>query len=88
MAKHKVIIGGGGIKFIYYDKMRPFLGLGKATVERASHVEPETIGGKVQWNADLSPAGGPTLGPYNERQEALDAEVAWLESNHLGRAKC
>lgn len=26
---------------------------------------------------------GPTLGPYRNRQEAIDAEVEWLESNGI-----
>ncbi len=30
------------------------------------------------WWADLSPSKGPVLGPFDTRQAALDAEVAWL----------
>ena len=67
------------MKFIYKDELRPLLEMGKASVRRASHVEP--CG--TQWTADLSPVGGPLLGPFDLRQEALDAEVAWL-AEHLG----
>jgi len=54
--------------------------LGSTRITRASHVEPDEQG---QWLADLSPVGGPVLGPYERRSEALDAEVAWLEANWL-----
>lgn len=33
------------------------------------------------WWADLQPSNGPVLGPFETRQEALDAEVAWLRVN-------
>lgn len=51
--------------------------LGHARIERASHVEPTPDG---TWTADLAPVGGPVLGPYAKRSEALAAEVTWLES--------
>ena len=53
--------------------------LGRLHVRRASHVEPDADG---QWWADLSPAGGPRLGPFARRSLALRAETAWLE-DHL-----
>lgn len=34
--------------------------------------------GPDAWWADLLPSNGPVLGPFESRQEALDAEVAWL----------
>lgn len=49
---------------------------GTATIKRASHVEPRPDG---QWEADMKPSGGPILGPFLTRQEALDAEVDWLK---------
>jgi hypothetical protein len=49
-------------------------------VKRASHVEPDRNG---KWVADLAPVGGPQLGPYRLRQEALSAEVAWINKHHL-----
>ena len=36
-----------------------------------------------RWLADLSPVGGPILGPYDLRSEALEAEVEWLEEHWL-----
>jgi hypothetical protein len=44
------------------------------------HVEPNDRG---QWLADLRPVGGPTLGPFSLRSEALAAERQWLEENWL-----
>ncbi len=54
--------------------------LGQVTIRRGSHVEPTTGG---QWTADLSPVGGPLLGPCATRSEALTAEVTWLRTNWL-----
>lgn len=53
--------------------------LGKSR-KRASHVEPHSGGG---WVADLYPAGGPLLGPFRFRWQALAAEVAWLIRHRL-----
>jgi len=33
------------------------------------------------WQADLAPSNGPVLGPFRRRQDAIDAEIAWLELN-------
>ncbi|MFH5806907.1 hypothetical protein [Alienimonas sp. DA493] len=54
--------------------------LGAASVVRASHVEPAPGGG---WTADLSPVGGPTLGPFPLRSAALAAEADWLTRHRL-----
>jgi hypothetical protein len=50
--------------------------LGELAIRRASRVEPDRQG---RWWADLAPMGGPTLGPFARRSQALAAEVAWLE---------
>jgi hypothetical protein len=49
--------------------------LGKLQITRASHVEPDAEG---YWWADMGPSGGPVLGPYVSRSEALGAERGWL----------
>ncbi len=36
-----------------------------------------------KWWADLLPVGGPVLGPFEGKQLALDAEVAWLSAHHI-----
>lgn len=33
------------------------------------------------WLVDLAPSNGPILGPYNDRQVAIDMEIKWLEDN-------
>ena len=80
----KVFIKDGVVSFIYGDKMKPFLELGKAEVKRASHVEPIQTTDGVKWQADMSPVGGPLLEPCDTREEALGAEVVWLNTNKLG----
>lgn len=39
------------------------------------------------WFADMLPSSGPILGPFVTRQEALDAEVAWLHEQQLPQPK-
>lgn len=69
----------GTVQFIYSDKLHQlFEGQGDVSIRRASHVEPTDEG---KWSADLAPVGGPILGPFTTRQEALDQEVKWLEHN-------
>ena len=52
--------------------------LGLLTIRRALHVEPTDCG---LWTADLSPLGGPTLGPFARRSQALIAEARWIEGH-------
>ena len=70
----------GRIEFIYDDRLRGLLQQGDASVTRASAVEPTVDN---QWTADMGPSGGPVLGPFPTRQEALDAETEWLNQNIL-----
>ena len=70
-----LIKADGEITAIYSDRLAEFFAEGKAETTRASHVEPKG----TEWTADMSPLGGPILGPFALRQEALDAEVRWLE---------
>jgi len=59
-----------------YDETIDLHALGSLTITRASHVEPTADG---QWTADLTPVGGPVLGPFATRSTALAAEVEWLQ---------
>lgn len=59
-----------------YTEALPLDEIGRASIARASHVEPTPEG---TWTADLSPVGGPVLGAYAKRSEALAAEIEWLE---------
>ena len=74
-----VIDPAGGVSCVY-DETLPLAELGQMTISRGSHVEPNEIG---QWLADLSPVGGPQLGPFATRSTALEAEREWLELNWL-----
>lgn len=76
----QIRIGKGRVRFLYDDALLGLMGQGNATTRRASHVEPAADGG---WNADLSPVGGPVLGPYGRRQEALDAERKWIHKHGI-----
>jgi len=69
----------GNCRFIHSDELAD-IAPGPLTIRRASHVEPTDDG---RWTADLSPVGGPVLGPYSRRRVALDAEVEWLKSNDV-----
>ena len=69
----------GVVSGIYDDDLADLYAEGRASIRRASYVEPTADG---QWTADLSPvAGGPILGPFALRSEALQAEREWLEVN-------
>jgi hypothetical protein len=35
------------------------------------------------WWADMTPVGGPVLGPYDTREEALNDEKVWLEEHNI-----
>ena len=69
----------GSVRGIYGEEIA-LDALGSLKIERASHIEPDDSG---RWLADLLPVGGPVLGPFNRRSEALEAEVAWLEENWM-----
>ena len=69
----------GNAKCVYSDAI-PLSQLGKLSIHRASHVEPNSDG---QWLADLSPIEGPVLGPFEKRKDALAAELVWLRDNWL-----
>ena len=49
-----------------------------------SHLAEFTRRWPCRWQADLALCGGPVLGPFARRSEALVAEMAWIETNILG----
>jgi hypothetical protein len=69
-----VVDAGGDVRCIYGEEL-DLREIGKLQITRASHVEPDRDG---YWWADMGPSGGPVLGPYESRTEALGAEGAWL----------
>lgn len=76
------ILPNGTADFIYSDDLL-FLSenQSKVTTKRVSNVEPSGRG----WTADMTPLGHEMiLGPFDTRQEALDAEVEYLKTEHFG----
>ena len=74
-----VVQPDGMIRCVYGEQIELRM-LGNLAVSRASHVEPNEDG---HWLADLSPVGGPLLGPYDKRSVALHEEEQWLQANWL-----
>jgi len=69
----------GGIRAIYSDGFN-WQALGKPLIQRASQVEPDHLG---LWWADLAVSGGPRIGPFARRTDAIAAELIWLEKHRL-----
>jgi hypothetical protein len=76
---HLVVTPQGDVRCIYGEEI-DLRSIGSLEIRRASHVEPTDDG---RWLADLSPVGGPLLGPFDHRTDALSAETAWLEQHWL-----
>ena len=70
-----VVDAGGDVRCIY-DETLDLREIGKLRITRASHVEPDAEG---YWWAEITPSGGPVLGPFRSRSEALGAERRWLK---------
>ena len=71
----ELVVGVDGVARCIYDEALDLRKFGKLHITRASHVEPDAEG---YWWADMEPSGGPVLGPYASRGEALGAEREWL----------
>jgi hypothetical protein len=78
----RLVVEVGGLVRCLYGEAVDLSTLGVLSICRASHVEPDSQGA---WWADLSPVGGPRLGPFAQRSLALAAEQVWLERNWLER---
>jgi hypothetical protein len=72
----------GTVRCLYGEAIN-LAALGSLAIRRASQVEPDTQG---CWWADLRRVGGPRLGPFGRRSQALAAEQKWLETQWLGRS--
>jgi hypothetical protein len=69
----ELVISPSGEITTIYNEVLNLAALGAQRIERASHVEPDASG---RWFAQL--VGGPVLGPFDRRSEAIAAELAWL----------
>ena len=74
-----VVQPDGTIHCVYGEQIE-LSRLGRLVMRRASHVEPNEEG---RWLVDLSPVGGPKLGPYDKRSVALCEEEQWLQTYWL-----
>jgi hypothetical protein len=77
-----VIDPAGEVRCLYGESI-VLASIGELSIRRASHVEPDDEGSGLAWWADLSPSGGPRLGPFARRSEALAAEERWLLAHRL-----
>ena len=77
-----IIESNGRVRGVFGEEINLAV-LGSPKITRASQVEPDEQG---RWLADLAPVGGPILGPFERRSEALKAEETWLEENWLARS--
>ena len=76
----QLVITPDGVVRCLYSEQIDLSSIGQVTISRGSHVEPTVAG---RWQADLAPVGGPLLGPFPQRSQALAAEQHWLEQNWL-----
>ena len=76
----EIIITASGQGRCVYGEDIDLTTLGQLTIRRGSHVESTP---DAQWTADMSPVGGPLLGPFRSRSQALSEERAWLAANWL-----
>ena len=74
----QLVINPDGSARCLYGEVIDLQKLGKLTISRASHVEPDDSG---QWFASM--IDGPVLGPFVRRSDALQAEADWLNTNRL-----
>ena len=74
-----VVSTDGNAKCVYSEEI-DLSAIGSLAIRRGSHLEPNDDG---QWQCDLSPVNGPSLGPFVNRSEALAAEQAWLAKHWL-----
>jgi hypothetical protein len=64
----ELVVGvDGGMRCID-DEALDLREIGKLPITRASHVEPDAEG---YWWAEITPSGGPVLGPFRTRTEAF-----------------
>ena len=79
----ELLIHSDGRITAIYDEVLDLRPLGRRSICRASHVEPDAAG---SWWADMTPVTGPRLGPFDCRSEALRAELRWLRQPRAVRS--
>jgi len=79
-----LVDAGGDVRCIYGEEL-DLREIGRLQITRASHVEADAEG---YWFADMGPSGGPVLGPYGSKSDALEAEREWLISERQVQLLC
>jgi hypothetical protein len=74
-----IVSPAGSVRCVYAEAI-DLLALGTVQIQRASSVEPD---GQGRWWSDLGPVAGPLLGPFQQRSEAINAELSWLKLHWL-----
>jgi hypothetical protein len=77
----QIVVQPDGSVCTLYDEAIDLAALGRLSIRRASHVEPDESG---HWWADLAPIAGPRLGPFDRRSLALAEERVWIENHGPG----
>ena len=74
----ELVVSPAGTVTAIYDEVLDLHAIGRPQIVRASHAEPDADG---RWFAAI--VDGPTLGPFERRSAAIDAEVRWLTEHRL-----
>ena len=94
-----VVRSSGEVQFLYTEELDLSTLGPVAKQKRASHIEltcdlsdealislarlPIDETPANTWWADLTPSGGPVLGPFEKRSQALAAEAVWIQEHIL-----
>jgi hypothetical protein len=76
----ELVVSADGVARCIYAEALDLREFGTLKITRASHVEPDAGG---YWWADMGPVGGPVLGPFRSRSEALGEERGWLNAEAI-----
>jgi hypothetical protein len=57
--------------------------LGVKSIERRGVIDPHISNGSIKYYADLSISGGPKLGPFDTKNEAVQSEIDYLLSERF-----
>lgn len=74
------ILPDGTINFLYDDVLKPLLECGESSFRRASNIDPKMTKDGPRWFVDLSLSSGPEIGPFETKDEAIKAEIDWLNA--------
>jgi hypothetical protein len=56
-------------------------GSSEVTIQRQGEVNPEYENDRMVYYSDLARSGGPKLGPFDTKQDAIEAEIDYILEN-------